>query len=257
MATSFSQEIKKIFQFRWNPNNDLLVVAVSWILVVGALYTATAIVGQGPWGGMAYFLLYAVLGATLFGIGIPVLWMVIVRKRSIVDLGVTKKRLGLSILLQLVFAALQFMGTFAKTKAPDMAIFLPLIALALAIGFFEAVFWRGWVLQRLEEAFGFIPALVLGSALYAIYHIGYEMPMSEMVFLFFIGVMYAIAFRITKSVFILWPIFQPMGQLVTLVKDGLTLPTMAAVGFLEALVLMGVILWLGYRYEKKRHSAQK
>jgi hypothetical protein len=51
--------LKQIFTLRWNPNIDLAIVAVSWILVVGALYTATMIVGQGEWGGMAYFSTFA------------------------------------------------------------------------------------------------------------------------------------------------------------------------------------------------------
>ncbi len=108
---------------------------------------------------------------------------------------------------------------------------LPLIGLAIAIGFFEAFFWRGWVLLRLEEAFGLIPAILLGSVLYALYHIGYGMPMSEIAFLFIIGVLYAVTFRITKNIFLLWPFFQPMGQMVTLLKDGLALPVLAFVGF--------------------------
>ena len=144
-------------------------------------------------------------------------------------------------------------GGFAGLTIPPLEQVIPLVALALAIGFFEAIFWRGWVLLRLEEAFGFIPALVVGSALYAAYHIGYTMPLSEMVFLFFIGVMYAVAFRLTGSIFILWPIFQPFGQLITLLKDGLPLPLIAALGFLEALILMWVLVWLASRYWKK-HS---
>ena len=72
-----------------------------------------------------------------------------------------------------------------------------------------------------------------------------------MVFLFFIGLMYAIAFRLTKNIFILWPIFQPMGQLVTLVKDGLDLPLLASLGFFEALIGMLVLVWLAGRYAKK------
>jgi membrane protease YdiL (CAAX protease family) len=107
------------------------------------------------------------------------------------------------------------------------------------------------VLTRLEDTFGTIPAILLGSALYAAYHIGYGMPASEMVFLFFIGIMFAVVFRLTKNIFILWPIFQPMGQLVTLVKDGLSLPTIAALGFIEALILMLVLVWLAARYHKK------
>ncbi len=75
-----------------------------------------------------------------------------------------------------------------------------------------------------------------------------------MVFLFFIGIMFAVVFRLTKSIFILWPVFQPMGQLVTLIKDGLTLPILASVGFLEVLIVMGVIIWLAAKYEKKHKS---
>ena len=248
---SFAATLRQILAVRWNPTKDLAAVAVSWVLVVGALYTATVIVGQAVWGGMAYFALYAVLGATLFGIGLPLYWTTVVRRRSIAELGLTTRWLGLSLVLQLAFAAFQYMGTLAKAQLPPFEEFLPLITLALAIGFFEAVFWRGWVLLRLEEAFGILPAIVLGSALYAAYHIGYGMPTSEMVFLFFIGIMYAVAFRLTKNVLILWPVFQPMGQLVTLVKDRLTLPLIASLGFAEALILMLVLVWLAARYQKK------
>lgn len=251
MTTMTATMLKQVFSVRWKPNKDLALVALSWLLVVGALYTATVIVGTEAWGGMAYFVLYAVIGATLFGIGLPLYWMVVVRQRPLADLGLTTRWLGLSIVLQLLFAALQYMGTLAKAQLPPFEEFLPLIALSLAIGFFEAVFWRGWVLLRLEESFGTIPAILLGSALYSAYHIGYAMPASEMIFLFFIGVMFAVVFGLTKNIFILWPVFQPMGQLVTLVKDGLKLPLLASIGFFEVLIVMLVLVWLAARYHKK------
>jgi len=256
MTTLSATTLKQVFSIRWKPSKDLAVVALSWLLVVGALYTATVIVGDKVWGGMAYFALYAVVGATLFGIGIPLYWMVVIRQRPLTDLGLTSRGLGLSIALQLVFAALQFAGAYRGLQIPAWESLLPLIALALTIGFFEAIFWRGWVLLRLEECFGVIPAIVIGSILYSAYHIGYGMPASEMVFLFFIGVMYAVAFRITKNIFMLWPIFQPMGQLVTLIKDGLSLPLLASLGFFEALILMWVLVWLANRYAQKRSKTQ-
>jgi membrane protease YdiL (CAAX protease family) len=151
---------------------------------------------------------------------------------------------------------LQYVGTLAKAQLPPFEKFLPLVALALTIGFFEAVFWRGWVLLRLEEAFGILPAILLGSALYAVYHIGYAMPASEMLFLFFIGIMFAVIFRLTKNLFILWPIFQPMGQLITLVRDRLSLPVLASLGFAEVLVVMLVLVWLAARYQKKHHQPE-
>ena len=208
--TTMVLTLKQVFSLRWKPGKDLIVVSISWLLVVSSLYTANVIVGSEVWGGMAYFTLYAVLGATLFGVGLPLYWMVIVQHRPLSDLGITTRGLGLSLILQLAFAAFQFMNTLAKTQLPPFENFLPLITLALCIGFFEAFFWRGWVLLRLEESFGTIPAILLGSALYAAYHIGYGMPSSEMIFLFFIGIMFAVVFRITKNIFILYPIFQPM-----------------------------------------------
>jgi hypothetical protein len=245
------ENIKEIFKFKWNPSRDLLVMLVSWLLVVGALYTATVIIGTKTAGGMLYFLLYAIVGALLFGIGIPVVWMLVIKKQPLSSLGITKKNLVLSLVLQLVFSVFLYVGTLAKTKLPDFLTLLPLIALALAIGFFEAVFWRGWVLQRLEDEFGFLPALLIGSLLYAFYHIGYGMPMSEITFLFFIGLLYGTAFRLTRNILILWPLFQPMGQLVTLIRDGLSLPPLAALGFLEVLIAMAVLIFFANRYQKK------
>jgi membrane protease YdiL (CAAX protease family) len=225
--------------------------------VTGALYTATVIVGPAAGGGLPYFFLYAILTATLFGVGIPLYWMVVVRKRPIADLGITRRYLGISLVIQCVLSGLLYLTRLQGMEFPPMSQLLPLIALALAIGFFEAVFWRGWVYLRLEEAFGIIPAMILGSALYAVYHIGYAMPVSDIFFLFFIGLMFAIVFRLTKNIFILWPIFQPMGQLITLIPENLPLPAIAALGFFEVLIGMLVLVWLANRYYRKQQALKQ
>ena len=241
---------------RWTPNwPDLLVVALSWLLVVAALRTATTIVTADR--GFLYFLVYALVGATVIGLGIPLLWMVFVRRRPIADLGLTTRRWPVSLGLQALFAAVLYFSAYRGDviDLPPTAQLLPLVALALAIGFFEAVFWRGWVLLRLVESFGIVPAILLGSLLYAAYHIGYAMVLSEMVFLFFIGIMFAVVFLITRSALILWPAFQPMGQLVTLIQDRLTLPFLATVGFGEVLIVMVVLAYFAGRYQRRRSIA--
>jgi hypothetical protein len=153
----------------------------------------------------------------------------------------------------LVLAAVQYALTLGRTGVPETSTLAPLVALALCIGFFETVFWRGWMLSRLEESFiGLLPALVISSVAYSLYHIGYGMPWSEMAFLFLIGVIYACVFRITRNVFILWPVLQPMGQLTTLLKDGgLQLPQIAILGFGEVLIAMLVLLFFASRHAKK------
>lgn len=254
MADTISISLRNIFRVWWKPTRDLGVVAISWLLVVAALYAATMIVTPEVYGGMAYFFLYAVLAATVFGIGIPLAWMVGVRHRPLSDLGITKRMLWQSLALQVVFALLLFGGTLANTSLPPTEQLIPLVAMTLAIGFFEAVFWRGWVQLRLEEAFGIVPGILLGALLYAFYHIGYGMTMNEIGFLFVIGVMFAVVFRLTKSIFILYPFFQPMGQLVTLINVGLTLPLAAALGFIEVLIVMVVLVWVAGRYYKRHQG---
>jgi hypothetical protein len=248
--------LRTIFTFSWKPNLDVVAVLVSCVLVTASLYTAMKIVTPEVGGGMPYFFLYAGLTACLFGMGIPLGWMVLYRKRPIADLGITRKNLWISLGLQVLLSFFQYMTTLAKTDLPSFNELIPLIAMTLAVAFFEALFWRGWVLQRLEEAFGLIPAILLGSALYAIYHVGYGMPRSEILFLFWIGVLYAVSFRLTGSIFILWPLYQPLGQLVTLVKDKLQLPLLASLGFIEALALMLVLVWLANQVYKKQLKSQ-
>lgn len=203
--------IKGLFVVRWKPGKDLVVVGVSWILVVASLYTATVIVGADIGGGIPYFLLYAIVTATLFGIGLPLYWLMFRQKRPIRDLGITKKNLLLSLILQVVLAGIILPGGFKDLALQQFEQLAPLICLALAIGFFEAIFWRGWMLMRLEEAFGFI----------------------------------------------LWPVFQPGEQLITLVKEGLELPLLASVGFIEVFFVMIVLLWLSTRYLRKHNQKTK
>jgi hypothetical protein len=158
------QLLEELLAVRWRPNPDLAAVGLSWVLVVASLSAATFIATGA--NGILYFLLYGVLGATVFGFGLPVAWMTLVRRRPITDLGLTTRHWKISLALQLVFAAVQFRQTLASAELPPLMQLAPVLSLVLAIGLFEAVFWRGWVLLRLEEAFGLMPAVLLGSALY-------------------------------------------------------------------------------------------
>ncbi len=129
-----------IFSVRFKPGKDLIAVLVSWLLVTDSLYTATFFVGSEVAGGMLYFLFYAVISATLCGVGFPLYWTVKVRKRPLSDLGITRHLLGISILIQIILAGFQYFSALGGATYPPVSELLPLIALALATGFFEALF---------------------------------------------------------------------------------------------------------------------
>lgn len=120
---------------------------------------------------------------------------------------------------------------------------VPLVTMALAVGLFEAIFFRGWLQLRFEAAFGLVLGLLLGALCYSLYHIGYGMPVEELLFLFGLGLTIGAFFRLTKSVFVLWPFYTPIGGLYTNLTEGLTLPFEATYGFLLTMGLMvGIII---------------
>jgi membrane protease YdiL (CAAX protease family) len=216
---------------------------------VGSLSVATYI--ATPERGVLYFLFYAVLGASIFGIGLPVYWTLVKKRQQLENLGITGKNLLINLIVQLLLTILLYYNQINILRGKTFTELFPLLTLILAIGLFKAIFWRGWVLTNLEESFGTIPAIILGSLLYAAYHIGYGMDTKEMVFLFFIGIMFAVLFVLARSIFILWPFFQPVGQLLTISEENLSLPLIASVGFLEAFIAMIVIIFVIWKFSKR------
>ena len=171
---------------------DLLVVVGLYLGVVVLFrlafvyFTVTSVVGL--------FLCFA--GALLLGVAGPIGYTVWIRRRTLRTLGLRLDNWRQTAALGLVFAAVQFLVTFAGFDLPAPADWVPLLVMSITVGLFEAVFFRGFVLSRLEASFG--PVLGVGGAalLYALYHVGYGMESVQMVFLFGLGVVYAVAFRI-------------------------------------------------------------
>lgn len=239
---------------RFKPTKELLIVPFLFLGVVGALSAATFLATSSN-GGL-YFILYAILGAAIFGVIAPAFWELVKNKGTIENLGITKKNLGIGIGIQVLLSlVLYYQQLPLMLENVVWEKFIPLVALALTIGFFEAIFWRGWMIQKLEKSFGTITAVILASGLYSVYHIGYGMKWDEMFFLFFIGLMFAIVYVITRNVFALWPLFQPIGQLITISKDGgIDLPFIATVGFLEVFVVMVLAIFFLNKNKEKLHQ---
>lgn len=88
--------------------------------------------------------------------------------------------------------------------------------------------------------------------MYALYHVGYGMGADEMLFLFGLGVVYAIAFAVVRNVLVLWPLLVPMGSFFNSVEgDNIEMPWAAILGFLEVLALMATAVWLAVRHERR------
>jgi membrane protease YdiL (CAAX protease family) len=237
---------------RWIPNRDTLAALASYLLVVAGLYTAFQVFTTERVA--ANFLTFAPITLGLMGVAAPALYTTLARRRPLEDLGITARSLLPSLGLSLLLGWDTYRHTLATLEITSGRNLVPLIALALTVGLFEAIFFRGWLQLRLEDAFGAVPGLVLAALAYSLYHIGYGMEAGELVFLFFLGITFGAMFRLTKSVFVLWPLYTPVGGLFTNLNEGLSMPFEATYGFVLTLALMLGVLVLASRLGARRSA---
>ena len=234
----------------WRPSRDTLVVLLSYGLVVAGLYTAFQVFTTDRVA--ANFITFGPVTLAGLGIALPVLYTVLVRRRPLTDLGLTARHLLPSLILGLLLGWDTYSNTLGNLNLVWTRDAVPLVVMALAVGLFEAIFFRGWLQLRFEEAFGVVPAVVLGAVCYSLYHVGYGMDWNEMLFLFGLGLVFAAVFRLTKNVAVLWPFYTPIGGLYTNLTEGLTMPFEATYGFVLTLGLMPAIIVTGVLVRRQR-----
>jgi hypothetical protein len=224
----------------WGPTQETWVALASYLLVVGGLILAFQVFTTARVA--ANFVAFGPITLALLGVGLPVFYMTVLRRRSLADLGITWCQLVPSLILGLLLGWDTYRETLGTQSWQPTRETVPLIVMALAVGLFEAIFFRGWLQLRFEDAFGIVPGLILASLCYSLYHVGYGMTGHEMLFLFGLGMVFAAVFRLTKNVLVLWPFYTPVGGLYTNVTEGLTMPFEATYGFLLTLGLIAVLI---------------
>lgn len=230
-----------VADIHWRPNLDTIVAFVSYIFVVAAMFLAFQIFTTDRVA--ANFIIFGPIALAGLGVALPLFYTVLVRHRPLADVGLTTYQLLPSLALSLFLGWDTYRNTLGTSDMTWTQSVVPMITMVLAVGLFEAIFFRGWLQLRFEAAFGLVPGLILGALCYSLYHIGYGMEVEELLFLFGLGLTFGAFFRLTKSVFVLWPFYTPIGGLYTNLSEGLTLPFEATYGFLITIGLMiGIII---------------
>jgi membrane protease YdiL (CAAX protease family) len=234
---------------RRHDDAELAVIGVLYVVVVALLSLAFRGFGTDHVPGL--FLSFA--AALLVGVVGPIYYTVWRRGGTLRDLGLRVGNRAETLTLALLFAGLQFWLTVWRLDLPRAEDWVPLLVMALVVGVFEAVFFRGFVQSRLEEQFGSVVGILGAATLYGAYHVGYGMGLSEMGLLTGLGVVYAVAFALPRSVFVLWPLLTPLGSFYNGVTSGdIDLPWASIIGFAEVFIVMLVVMGLALRHTSRR-----
>jgi len=224
--------------------------------VIGALYLAVvllmrlAFVGFGVDQTLGLFLSFG--AALLLGTVGPVVHAVR-QRRSLPAVGLRTDNLRVTLVLGLIFAAVQFALTLWGYDLPEPVDWVPLLVMALVVGMFESVFFRGFIQNRLTEQFGPVIGVAGAAVAYGLYHVGYGMGWTEIGFLTGLGVVYSVAFAITRNVLVLWPLLTPLGSFYANVNAGdIDLPWASILGFVDVAALMLASFWFAERAHRHR-----
>ncbi|HSJ85018.1 MAG TPA: type II CAAX endopeptidase family protein [Acidimicrobiia bacterium] len=241
--------LRPAFTHRGADGRDLLVIGVLYVAVVGLFRLAFTVFTTD---NVLWLFLSFAFGLIIGVVG-PIVYQVWMRGRDLRSLGLGFHHLRATLTLGLVFAAIQFASTLWGYDLPAAVDWVPLLVMSLVVGLFEAVFFRGFIQGRLEASFGVIPAVGGAALLYALYHVGFGMGADEMWFLFGLGVVYAIVYRLTTNLLILWPLLTPLGAFFNNIQTGdIELPWESILGFVDVAIVMAVAVWMAHRHIRKR-----
>jgi membrane protease YdiL (CAAX protease family) len=228
---------------------DLGVIAVLYLAVVGLFRLAFTVFTTDRLLGL--FLSFA--GGLVLGVAGPIVYTVWLRRRPLRCLGLGTQRLPATVALGLLFAGAQAASMLWGYRLPAPVDWVPLLVMSLTVGLFEAVFFRGFVQGRLQASLGTGPAVAGAAGLYALYHLGYGMGAGELAFLFALGVVYAIAYRLVDNILVLWPLLTPLGGWFSNLQDGdIQLPWASIAGFADVLAVMALVIWLAQRRQRRQ-----
>jgi membrane protease YdiL (CAAX protease family) len=146
----------------------------------------------------------------LFGIGIPL--FMINKEKEFTDYGLHFKKWYIFLPINLILGVLLLLMLLKESPLPSGFIFTDdmiwkIIYIMLA-GIFETVVFYSFIRTAIERCFGIIPAILVATIFYSFHHAGFQ---PEFLKLIFVGLLYAVTFRIGNSALLIFPFFWGVG----------------------------------------------
>lgn len=193
----------------WDPGLDT-VIAGGTLLGFWGCYWAGATVHVG--------FLYA--GVLVFGTLVPAVMVLCRRREGLMGLGFTGRFLVPSLIVSAVLGAGSAYQLVTLAAQHEVALAPHLLGNLMVL--WEPLFVFGWLYLRWERAFGWLPAILLVGAGFALQHVGSVPPAAALGFgTFALG--FAIVFALVRNLLILWPLFYPVASGIGTLQSGFSM----------------------------------
>lgn len=152
---------------------------------------------------LLYFIFYNLMYGVVFSFLLPLYFL---RKEKVIQSSVGIKKLGVrQFIVLIVFIAFSIGGQLIPIIVADEQIpwhLLPMGVVPLIMTtFFEEFLFRGFVQSRVEQQFGWLPAVFVSGLMFSLYHLGYPgfRTWEDILLLFAVGLGFAIAYKLSDN----------------------------------------------------------
>jgi membrane protease YdiL (CAAX protease family) len=192
---------------RWQPSRETLVALLAGGVVIG-LSAAMIPFKNWPW---ASIMIRDIGQIFLVGILFP-LFFIYRSGKEWSDFGFRLRKWPIFLLIDLVLGILLFFMFLSESPPPAdfrlNASTLWSAAFVMLALVFELIFFYAFLRTLFERAFGIVPAVILTALFYAFHHIGFQPEYGKLIF---VGLLYAITYRLGNSALLIFPFFLGVG----------------------------------------------
>ncbi|MBU2548801.1 MAG: CPBP family intramembrane metalloprotease [Proteobacteria bacterium] len=214
MAAALIVRRKQAFNFRWQPTRHTWA-ALAAGLAAFLLSLLLLLLPHGSWPGRVVTFVFIWAG---LGFALPWAWTLMVERAGPSAMGLTRERWKSSLVLNLALGAMMVGQTLSQADPSriDPVLLGRGMFVLLTGNLFELFLYYGFIHLRLEKAFGIIPAILVTSAVYVLWHAGTQLPLEAdpwqgALKLFFVGILYQSVFSLTRNLLAIWPFFVGAG----------------------------------------------
>lgn len=223
-----------------------------------ALITCVALANLNP-TPVPYFVFYN-LGYGIFFSFLVVLYFLRKEKASLASVGI--KRLGARQFIVLGAYIVFSVGgqlipkLFAGEQIPWQLLPIGIVPLIMTT-FFEEFVFCGFVQGRIEQNFGWFPAIIVSGMMFSLYHLGYPgfRTMGDIFLLFAVGSGFAIAYKLSdNNLFVSYFVNLP-NAFITYILKNKQFPSMnfsSTIAAFITVILISVIFYVVHKKNKLR-----
>lgn len=193
----------------WDPGVDTLI-ALGTLLGVWACY----------WAGATIHPAFLYAGILLLGTVVPAAVVLRRRREGLEGLGLTRRFLVLSLLLSAMLGAGSAYQLFILVAEQGIPVLPHLLGNLVVL--WEPLFVFGWLFLRWERAFGWLPAIGLVGAGFALQHVG-SVPLAAALSFGAFALAFAVVFALVRNLLILWPLFYPVASGIGTLQSGIAM----------------------------------